>query len=178
MSNIVYIGTSLDGYISARDGGLDWLSYVPIPKGNDLGFAEFMDGIDAVVMGRKTFETLLVFGVGWHYPKPGIVLSSTLRSAPEEFADHVQFASGTPAEIVELAREQGYENLYIDGGHTVQRFLRDDLIDELIITELPLLLGGGTRLFGELDKHLGFELVETNVLLGQLVKRRYRRKRD
>ena len=56
MSNIVYIGTSLDGYISAPDGGLDWLSYVPIPEGDDLGFAEFMDRVDAVVMGRKTLK--------------------------------------------------------------------------------------------------------------------------
>lgn len=178
MSNIVYIGTSLDGYISAPDGGLDWLSYVPIPEGDDLGFSEFMDRIDAVVMGRKTFETLLGFGVGWHYPKPGIILSSTLKSAPEEFADHIQFASGTPSEIVQLAKKQGFENLYIDGGTTIQRFLREDLIDELIITEIPLLLGGGDRLFGELDQRLGFELVDTKVLLNQLVRRHYQRKRD
>ena len=54
MTNTAYIGTSLDGYISASDGGLDWLSYVPIPEGDDLGFSEFMERIDAVVMGRKT----------------------------------------------------------------------------------------------------------------------------
>jgi len=178
MSNIVYIGTSLDGYISAPDGGLDWLSYVPIPEGDDLGFSEFMDRIDAVVMGRKTFETLLSFGVGWHYPRPGIVLSSTLKSAPEDFADHIQIASGTPSEIVQLAKKRGFENLYIDGGTTVQGFLREDLIDELIITEIPLLLGGGDRLFGELDQHLGFELVDTKVLLNQLVRKHYQRKRD
>jgi dihydrofolate reductase len=178
MSNIVYIGTSLDGYISAADGGLDWLSYVPIPEGDDLGFSEFMARVDAVVMGRRTFETLIGFGVGWHYPKPGIILSSTLQSAPEEFADHVQIASGTPREIVELARKQGFENLYVDGGITVQRFLREDLIDELIITEIPLLLGGGNRLFGELSKPLGFELVDTKILANQLVKKHLRRKRD
>ena len=178
MSNIVYVGTSLDGYIAAADGNLDWMSYVPIPEGEDLGFSAFMARIDAVVMGRKTFETLLRFGVGWQYPKPGIVLSSTLRSAPEEFADHVQFASGTSAEIVRSAKSQGFENLYIDGGATIQGFLRDDLIDEMIITEIPLLLGGGDRLFGELDRSLGFELVGTQVLLNQLVRRHFRRKRD
>lgn len=178
MSNFVYIGTSLDGYISGPDGSLDWLTYVPIPDGNDLGFAEFMKRVDAVVMGRKTFETLIGFGVGWAYPKPGIVLSSTLKSAPPEFADHVQFANGAPSEIVELARKRGFENLYVDGGNTVQRFLRADLIDELIITEIPLLLGGGERLFGALDQPLGFELVESKVLLNQLVRRHYRRKRD
>jgi dihydrofolate reductase len=178
MSNIVYIGTSLDGYISAPDGSLDWLSYVPIPEGDDLGFSEFMDRVDAVVMGRKTFETVLGFGMGWHYPKPGIVLSSTLKTVPEGFADHVQLASGTPSEIVQLAKKQGFKNLYIDGGTTIQRFLREDLIDEIIITEIPILLGGGDRLFGELDQFLGFELIDTEVLLKQLVKRRYQRKRD
>ena len=151
MSNIVYIGTSMDGYISAPDGSLDWLSYVPIPEGDDLGFSEFMERVDAVVMGRKTFETVLSFEMGWHYPKPGIVLSSTLKTVPEGFADHVQLASGTPSEIVQLAKKQGFENLYIDGGTTIQRFLREDLIDEMIITEIPILLGGGDRLFGELD---------------------------
>ena len=178
MGNIVYIGTSLDGFISAPDGSFDWLSYVPIPEGNDLGFAEFMERVDVVVMGRKTFETLLGFGVGWHYPKPGIILSSTLDSAPEEFAGHVQFANGSPREIVELAKSQGFDNLYIDGGTTIQGFLRDDLIDEMIITQIPILLGGGDPLFADLQQPLGFELVDSRVLLGQLVRRRYQRKRD
>ncbi len=178
MSNIVYIATSLDGYISAPDGKLDWLSYVPIPEGDDLGFSAFMDRVDAIVMGRITYETVLIIGSGWHYPIPGIVLSSTLNSAPEDIADHVQFASGTPSEIVELAKQQGFENLYIDGGKTVQAFLREDLIDELIITEIPLLLGGGDRLFGDLDQRLEFELVGTEIMLNQLVKKHYRRKRD
>jgi len=178
MANIVYIGASIDGYIAARDGGLDWLEYVKAPEGDDLGFSDFMTRIDAVVMGRKTFETLIGFGVGWRYPKPGIILSSSMTSAPAEFKDHVQFTHGEPREIVEFAKARGFENLYVDGGATVQRFLRDDLIDEMIITDIPILLGGGVRLFGDLDEHLGFELVESKVLIDQLVKRRYRRKRD
>jgi dihydrofolate reductase len=139
MSNIVYIATSLDGYISAPHGTLDWLNYIPIPEGNDLGFAEFVDRVDAIVMGRITFETVVGFGHGWSYPIPGLVLSSTLSSAPQGFADHVDFANGTPNEIVEIAKEKGFENLYIDGGKTIQNFLRADLIDELIISEIPLL---------------------------------------
>ena len=178
MTNIVYVGTSLDGYISARDGDLGWLEYVPIPEGDDMGFSEFMDRIDAVVMGRKTFETLIGFGVGWHYPSPGIVLSSTMKTAPEAFAEHVQFASGSPAEVVAFAEDRGFENLYIDGGETVQRFLRDDLIDEMIITEIPILLGGGSRLFDDLDEHLGFELVSSVVMFDQFVRKHLRRKRE
>jgi dihydrofolate reductase len=178
LSNIVYIATSLDGYISAPNGDLDWLSSVPNPTEDDLGWLKFMDRVDAIVMGRVTFETVVGFGLGWHYPIPGIVLSSTMRSAPEPFGEHVKFASGSPKDIVQIASEEGFENLYIDGGKTIQGFLRDDLIDELIITEIPILLGGGDRLFGTLDHKLMFELLETEVMLGQLVKKHYRRNRS
>ena len=157
---------------------LDWLSYVPIPEGDDLGFAEFIGRVDAIVMGRLTFETVVGFGAGWPYPVPGLVLSSTLSSAPQDFADHVEIVNGTPHEIIELAKEKGFENLYIDGGKTIQNFLREDLIDELIISQIPLLLGGGDRLFGELDHRANFELIKTEILLNQIVKSRYRRKRD
>ncbi len=177
MSNIVYIGTSLDGYISSVDGSLDWLNSVPNPSGSDLGFSQFMEQVDAIVMGRITFETVVGFGLGWHYPIPGIILSSTLDTAPEGFADHIQFAKGSPSDIVQFANQLGYHDLYIDGGKTIQRFLQDDLIDEMIITELPILLGGGDRLFGQLEQSLMFDLVGTEVLLNQMVKKHHRRQR-
>jgi dihydrofolate reductase len=178
MSNIVFIATSIDGFISGPNGNLDWLNYVPFPEGEDGGFTDFIGRVDAIVMGRVTFETVVGFGHGWHYPVPGLILSSTVSSAPAEFASHVEFACGTPQEIVELANERGFNNLYIDGGKTVQNFLRADLIDELIITEIPLLLGGGDRLFGELDQQLGFELVSTEVISSRIVQKHYRRNRS
>ena len=177
MANIVYIGTSLDGYIAAADGTLDWMETVPNPEGSDLGFSRFMERIDAVVMGRKTFETVVGFGFGWHYPKPGIILSSTLDHPPAGFDGPIEFMQGQPSDIVEATTARGFSNLYIDGGLTIQRFLQEDLIDELIITEIPILLGGGDRLFGKLDQSLVFELIGTEVLLNQLVKKHYRRKR-
>jgi dihydrofolate reductase len=178
MSNIVYIATSLDGCIAGPDGELDWLDYVPVPEGNDLGFSEFITSVDAVIMGRVTFETVVGFGMGWTYPIPGLILSSTMKSAPKEFASHVTFASGTPKEIAGIAKKMGYSNLYIDGGKTIQRFLNANLIDEMIISEIPILLGGGQRLFGDLDKRLDFELVGTKVMLNQILKKHYRRKRE
>ena len=177
MTNIVYIATSLDGYISSADGSLDWLSTVPNPEGDDLGFGAFIQRVDAIVMGRLTFETVQSFGLGWHYPVPGIILSSTLTAVPDEFEGKVTLTSGTPGAVVEFAANRGFHNLYVDGGTTVQRFLGADLIDEIVITEIPILLGGGDRLFGALGEHLKFKLVESNVLLGQMVKRRYRRDR-
>jgi len=83
MPNVVYIATSLDGYIADANGSLDWLNTVPNPDSTDYGFADFMDGIDALVMGRKTFETVLGFGGDWPYSKPVFVLSSTLKALPE-----------------------------------------------------------------------------------------------
>ncbi len=177
MSNMIYIATSLDGYIADADGGVEWLHRIPVPEGDDLGFSDFMARVDAVVMGRITFETVAGFGIGWPYPIPGLILSSTVTQAPPELAEHVSFASGTPAEIVLVAAQRGYTNLYIDGGATVQRFLCADLIDEMIVSEIPTLLGGGVRLFGPLDQPLDFELITTQVLLDQIVKKHYRRKR-
>ena len=175
MSNFVFIATSIDGFIAAPDGNLDWLDYVPFPDGEDGGFADFIERVDAIVMGRVTFETVVGFGQGWHYPVPGIVLSSRLSSAPVGFESHVEVAKGTPQEIVELAEERGFKNLYIDGGRTVQNFLDADLIDELIITEIPILLGGGDRLFGKLGQRLGFELMGTKVISNQVIQKHYRR---
>ena len=177
MANFVYIAVSLDGYISPQDGSLDWLATVPNPDGDDLGFSEFIQRVDAIVMGRLTFETLEGFGIDWHYPVPGIVLSSTMTGLPDKFRDSAALTSGSPEEVVSYASDLGYKNLYIDGGTTIQNFLRSDLIDELILTEIPILLGGGDRLFGVLDAPQKFSLIETTTLLGQMVKRRYKRVR-
>lgn len=175
MANLVYIATSIDGYIAPEDGSLEWLNTVPVPEGEDLGFSEFIQRVDAVVMGRATFEVVQGFGIGWHYPVPGIILSSTLTELPDAFLKDTFLMRGEPERIVAEARAKGFENLYIDGGATIQRFLQADLIDELIITEIPILLGGGDRLFGTLEETLKFSLVESTVLLNQLVKRRFRR---
>lgn len=178
MGSYVYLGMSIDGYIAGPAGDLEWLEYVPVPDGDDLGFGDFMADIDAVIMGRRTFETLVGFDVGWHYGVPGMILSSTLKSVPDAFAEQVQIASGSPTEIIELAAQQGFRNLYIDGGDTVRRFLDADRIDEMILSEIPVLLGGGTPLFGPLTSRLDFELMGSEVLAGQILKKRLRRRRS
>lgn len=177
MSNLVFVGTSLDGYIADRNGGLQWLESIPNPDKDDLGWGAFMDRIDGIIMGRKTYETVMGFGIEWPYEKKVYVLSQTLTSLPEELKNRVSLMKGTPAEITAKLRKKGCKNLYIDGGHTIQEFLSDDLIDELIITKLPILLGGGTPLFGDLPDHMMFEHVETKVYLDELVSSRYKRKR-
>ena len=176
MSNYIFLATSLDGFIAARDGSLDWLTEIPNPENSDYGFADFMAGIDAVVMGRKTFETVLGFGE-WPYAKPTFVLSSSLDGVPERLAGKVELASGDPHGVVAQLNKRGYYDLYVDGGQTVQRFLEADLIDEMIITRAPILLGEGIPLFGALSRRLKFRHAGTETFNGMLTKSYYVRDR-
>ncbi|KKD58631.1 diacylglycerol kinase [Grimontia sp. AD028] len=177
MTNIVYIATSLDGYIADKDGGLDWLHSIPNPEQSDFGWAQFMAGIDGLVMGRTTFETVIGFDCEWPYTKPVFVLSNTMKEIPDSHKDKVFLVSGSLSEILKSLNEQGFKNLYIDGGKTIQSFLSEDLIDELVITQIPVLLGGGSRLFGDLEHRQQFELVKSEVLIDAMVKSHFKRVR-
>lgn len=175
--NKVFIARSLDGYIADRDGGLDWLYLVPNPDQLDLGYESFIQGVDAIVMGRNTFETVCSFEMEWPYNKPVYVLSSSLKSIPEKLKAKVEVLRGTPREVLEEIHLKGYHRLYIDGGRTIQDFLKEDLIDELIITTIPILLGGGPALFGELPRAMEFDHAWSRLYLDALVQDCYKRKR-
>ncbi|MCL1137795.1 dihydrofolate reductase family protein [Shewanella pneumatophori] len=177
MTNIVYIATSLDGFIADKDNKVDWLHEIPNPDGDDLGFTDFIGRIDALVMGRNTLEIVLSFGIDWPYTKPVFVLSNTLTQVPDELEGKVFLIKGELTEVIATLNSQGYQNLYIDGGKTIQNFLKQDLIDELIITTIPVLLGGGIPLFGELGSPLQFKHVKAERLLDHLVQNTFVRQR-
>jgi len=177
MTNIVYIATSLDGYISDKEGGLEWLHSIPNPDNLDLGFSDFLESVDALIMGRNTFETVCSFDVEWPYPVPVFVLSNTMTSIPEGYKDKADIVSGPLSQIIESLNVKGFKRLYVDGGKTIQSFLKADFIDEMIITQLPILLGGGVPLFGDMNEALDFEHVTTQVYLDAMVKTHYRRKK-
>jgi dihydrofolate reductase len=176
MTTYVYIAQSLDGYIADKDGTVDWLNEIPNPENSDFGFAEFMDKIDAVVMGRNTFEQVMTFGL-WPYNKPVFVISASLNQLQYEYAGKAYLLNLKPIDIIEKLNNEGMVNLYIDGGALIQSFLADDLIDELIITSVPVLLGGGIPLFGKLGNALNFSHQNTEILNNTLVKSHYRRHR-
>jgi len=175
--NSVYIATSLDGYIADKNGGIAWLHSIPIPENEDMGYEAFTKDIDALVMGRTTFETVLGFDVDWPYKKPVFVLSSSMTEIPESHKGKAYLVQGTLSEILTQIHKKGRFRLYIDGGNTISGFLREDLIDEMVITVFPILLGGGAPLFSELPNALEFELVASKVYFKQLVQHHYRRKR-
>ena len=175
--NIVFIAKSLDGFIAGKKGELDWLELIPNPDHIEMGFSALMEEIDAIVMGRNTYEVVLGFPGEWPYPKPVFVLSHTLDTVPDRLKEKVSITRGTPQEVLYTLHSKGYLNLYIDGGTTLQNFLKEDLIDELRITTIPVLLGGGFPLFGELPNQLVFEHVQSKIFLSQIVQNIYRRKR-
>ena len=178
MANTVFMGISLDGYIADKDGGLDWLNRVPNPDKDDCGFAEFMSGIDALVMGRSTFEVVDGFGVEWPYIKPVYVLSSSLKRLHEKYQGKAELINVPIDEINGLLAAKGHTNLYIDGGSVVQQFLRKGLVDVIRLFRMPVLLGGGTLLFADLPQQIDLEHVETKVHLGAIVESRYKCKKQ
>jgi dihydrofolate reductase len=166
----VFVGVSVDGFIARPDGGLDWL---PADGGEPHGYTELMATVDALVIGRATFETVLGFSEWPYGDKRVIVLSSrpldlaALRDSP------VEQMGGEPAEIVARLEARGVGHIYVDGGITIQRFLRAGLIQRLIVTRVPVLIGQGIPLFGPLDADVRLRHVRTRDFPSGLVQSEY-----
>jgi dihydrofolate reductase len=148
----VYIATSVDGFIARTDGDIDWLDkpeYAAL-DGEDLGYDEFINSVDVLVMGSATFEKVLSFGE-WPYGKtPVIVLSRRNLAIPSHLHGSVRVENLAPGEVVSQLEREGASHLYIDGGKTIQGFIQAGLIHEITITQIPILLGSGIPLFGPL----------------------------
>jgi dihydrofolate reductase len=178
LTNTIYIATSIDGYIADKFDSTEFLSCIENPQNEDLGTSDFFDSVDCLLMGRNTYETVIGFGGDWPYPMPVFVMSSHLQNLNDCVGDNVQIINGEVEDVLSDLRAMGYVNIYVDGGSIIKQFLAKDLIDEMIITTVPILLGGGTPLFGAVDEPLKFDLIDSKIYLNQLVSSHYRRKRD
>jgi len=158
----VYIATSVDGFVAKPDGDINWLHRPEYAETEveGLSYADFISTVDAIVMGRHTFEKVLSIGIWPYEGTPVIVLSGTGVDIPENLEGKVRVESGSPEEIVARLGTEGKRHLYIDGGITIQRFLRAGLIHEMTITIIPVLLGAGIPLFESLGVELPLCLVE------------------
>ncbi len=174
--NYVYIATSIDGYIAKADGDIDWLHEQPNPTNSDYGYAEFIANIDALVMGRNSFDKVRSFDE-WPYEKKVFVLSSSITKVPDDLIGKVELLTGTPEQVTSNLNALGFNNLYIDGGQLIQSFMAADLIDELIVTRMPIVLGSGIPLFGRLAEPIKFSHQHTQVYDNILVKTHYSRNR-
>ena len=174
--NKVFIATSIDGYIAGKNGEIDWLDAIPGLNDIDTGYDAFMSEIDALVMGRITFETVCGFDMDWPYQKPVFVVSNTMNQISAELKDKVHLVKGAMMDILNEIHQMGYHNLYIDGGGLIQSFLKEDLIDEMIITVIPILLGGGHPLFGGLTTRLDFKCQATKHFLNSVAQNHFVRR--
>jgi dihydrofolate reductase len=165
----VFIGTSLDGFIARANGDLDFL---PPGGGEPHGYDEFMATVDALVIGRKTFETVLSFDT-WPYGEKPVVVLSTSPLAPVPRGAVVKHMSGAPADIVSQLAARGIQHIYVDGGMTIQQFLQAGLIQRLIITRVPVLIGTGIPLFGALRRDIALRHVATRQYASGLVQSEY-----
>jgi dihydrofolate reductase len=170
----VFIATSLDGFIARQNGDIDWLESLPA-GGEDHGYDAFMESIDGLIMGRGTYEKVLSFD-DWPYRKPAVVLSRTLQhsAVPARIAEKVRISAHAPEEIVEVVSREGWKRAYIDGGQLIQSFLRAGLVEDLVITRIPVLLGSGLPLFGPMPRDQRFRHVETTAFPSGLVQSKYR----
>ena len=164
-----FIGTSLDGFIARVNGSFDFL---PPGGGEPHGYNEFISTIDALVIGRKTYETVLAFDAWPYGQKPVFVLSTTAFPAAPSKAI-VEHMAGHPTEIVSRLTARGIEHAYIDGGITIQGFLRAGLIQRLITTRVPVLIGSGIPLFGPTSNDIGLKHIATREYASGLVQSEY-----
>jgi dihydrofolate reductase len=165
----VFIGTSVDGFIARTNGDLDFL---PPGGGEPHGYDEFMATVDALVIGRNTFETVLAFEE-WPYGEKRVVVLSTRLLATPPAGAVVERMSGDPADIVSQLDARGIRHIYVDGGITIQRFLQAGLIQRLIITRVPVLIGAGIPLFGALPHDITLTHVATRHYASGLVQSEY-----
>ena len=171
-----FIATSLDGYIARRDGSIDWLTDVQslIPEGEDCGYLDYMASIDGLVMGRHTFQSAVGFAEWPYGDLPVTVLSRTQVTIPPALARSVRSSQEMPDELVARLSRERFHHLYVDGGQTIQNFLRAGLLDEITVTVIPVLLGDGRPLFGPLPHDVKLDLVGSRAYEFGFVQSTYR----
>lgn len=169
MQASVFVGVSIDGFIARPNGDLDWL---PAGGGEEHGYDAFIATVDALVIGRNTFEKVLTFDT-WPYGEKPVFVLSTRPIAPAPPGAVVERMSGAPPEIVSQLTSHGLRHVYVDGGITIQGFLRAGLIQRLIITRVPVLIGSGIPLFGALQQDIVLRHVGTRQYDSGLVQSEY-----
>ena len=179
----VFIATSADGYIATPDGGVDWLhtagkADADMSKNLDMGFADYINSVDCMVMGRKCMEVISSFNIPadqWPYRDIKIyALSQSLTEPPQNLTGKVEMYSGDIKVLVNSLSKQGLKHAYIDGGATITSFINLKLINEMIITRAPVLLGDGIPLFGQLEQSVKLESAESVTFPNDFIQVKYR----
>lgn len=171
----IYIATSLDGYIARQDGDISWLSAVE-REGEDYGYASFMEQVDTVIIGRKTYDKVLEMGVSEPYPGKKLYVLSRDHQTEHE---RVEYYQGSIPDLIRSIQAKEGKRIYCDGGaETIRQFVRNDLVDRYIISIIPILLGDGIRLFQQGLPNLELNQIRAQSYLSGLVQLEYERIRN
>jgi len=165
----VFVGVSLDGFIARSNDDLDWL---PQDSGEDRGYDAFMATVDALVIGRNTFDKVMTFEA-WPYGEKLVVVLSNRPLPPAPAGSRVERLSGPPGDVVSQLAARGIQHIYVDGGVTIQRFLQAGLIQRLTITWVPVLIGAGIPLFGDAHRDITLRHLATRQFPSGLVQSQY-----
>ncbi|MBA4384169.1 MAG: deaminase [Anaerolinea sp.] len=171
----VFIAASLDGFIAGPDGDISWLNNTAYAiDSEDFGIAEFYSSVDTLVMGRKSYETALGFAE-WPYSHLRVVvLSHKTPVIPPALLNKVEHMTGSPAEVVQRLETSGSHRIYVDGGQTIQGFLKAGLIQEITLTTIPILLGGGIPLFGSFGREFSLQMLTSRTYSNGFVQTKYK----
>lgn len=172
----LYIASSLDGYIAKKDDNLDWLTQFPNPNQLDYGYSAFIKGVDTVIMGNRTYQEILGFGVDWPYADKQSYIFSRNKGLAIKSVNTVLFNEDVKEGVETLKRQDGKDIWLVGGGGLIGTFLELELIDEMTLTLIPTMLGEGIRLFPEINKETNFQLVESTAFENGIVNLVYRKK--
>ena len=172
----IMMAMTLDGFVARPDRSLDWLMKQPT-KTEEHGFQEFVDSVDVILMGTGSLRTILSFEE-WPYQKPVVVLSRTMTKAdiPAALHDKIEFSTLAPDRLWEEFAERGYNRVYIDGGAIIRSFIKAGFVYEMTISIIPILIGTGIRIFGEIDHDRDLELISSTDYPSGLVTLKYKMK--
>lgn len=178
----VFIATSADGYISTIDDGVEWLetsgkTNADMGEQADMGFNSFIASIDCMIMGRGCMEKLSSFNLSpeqWPYGNTRIIaLSKSIKEVPKSLKGRVEIYSGNISTLISELENTGFKNAYIDGGATITSFLNLKLINEMTITQAPILLGAGKPLFGDINQQIKLRNSESKAFPNDFIQTKY-----
>jgi len=185
----IFIAPSVDGYIATEDGGIHWLetlgksvsekeSSSELMKHFNMSMPNFMKSVDCMIIGRKLMEVLSSFNLTpeqWPYGDTKIIaLSNTIKEAPRNLKDKIEIYSGSIPKLISKLEKEGYKHAYIDGGTTITTFLNLELINEITLTQAPVLLGSGIPLFGKLSKQINLENAQATAFPNNFIELKYK----
>lgn len=164
----IYIAMSIDGYIAKKDGNLNWLEYGHTGD-EDYGFKKFIDSVDALVLGRNTYEVVSGFDKWPYEGKRVVVVSNTLNKVRNE----AELFCGQLTHLATMLHSEGIKHMWIDGGITVSKFLEAGLVDDITISVIAMVLGSGIPLFSTMNREHKCRLLSTQSYPSGLVQLKY-----